>query len=75
MGQIIQQKNIIAIGGGKARVAGEIVITLFGGIVFWITNEIFLILGRGGIVPPFWSAWGVNFLFALLGIVLLLRGK
>ncbi|MCZ6472742.1 MAG: LptF/LptG family permease [SAR324 cluster bacterium] len=59
----------------KAGVAGEIVITIFGGIVYWIGNEIFLTLGRGGILHPLISAWGINFLFFLLGLTLLLRAR
>lgn len=57
----------------KGRVAGEIVVTIFGGIVFWISNEIFLIFGKGGFFHPIISAWGANLLFFLLGLALLWR--
>ena len=59
----------------RARVAGEIVITIFGGMVFWIGNETMLVLGKGGIVHPFIAAWSVNILFALLGLALMARAR
>jgi lipopolysaccharide export system permease protein len=58
-----------------ARVAGEVVVTIFGGIVYWISNETFLILGKGGLVHPFLAAWGANLLFVLLAVVLLARSR
>ena len=59
----------------RSRVAGEIVVTIFGGMIFWISNEIFLVLGRGDVIHPFFSAWGVNILFALLGLALMRRAR
>ncbi len=59
----------------RTRAAGEIVVTIFGGMIFWIGNEIFLVLGKGGVIHPFISAWGVNILFALLGLALMRRAR
>lgn len=59
----------------RGKVAGEIVLTLFGGAVFWITNETMLILGKGGVIHPFFSAWGVNLVFLFLGLFLLKRAR
>ena len=59
----------------KGRVAGELAVTVLVGIVFLICNEIFLILGRGGLFHPLISAWGANLLFGSIAIVLLLRTR
>jgi lipopolysaccharide export LptBFGC system permease protein LptF len=44
-------------------------------MVFWISNEIMLVLGKGGVVTPLLAAWGVNLVFALLGVALIMRSK
>ncbi len=59
----------------RARVAGEIVVTIFGGIVYWIGNEILLTLGQGGVIHPLIAAWGVNVLFIAVGLALFLRHR
>ena len=59
----------------KGRVAGELAVTVLVGIVFLICNEIFLILGRGGLFHPLISAWGANLLFGSIAIVLLVRTR
>ena len=59
----------------RSRTAGEVVVTIFGGMVFWISNEIMLVLGKGGVVTPLLAAWGVNLVFALLGVALIMRSK
>lgn len=59
----------------KGRVAGELILTLFGGLVYWISNEIFLILGKGGLLHPIAAAWGVNMTFLLLGLVVLRQAR
>lgn len=59
----------------RSRTAGEVVITIFGGMVFWISNEIMLVLGKGAVLPPLVAAWGVNVAFALLGLILMARSN
>lgn len=59
----------------RSRTAGEVVVTIFGGMVFWVSNAIMLVLGKGGVAPPIVAAWAVNVLFALLGLMLMLRSK
>jgi lipopolysaccharide export system permease protein len=59
----------------RSRNAGEVVVTIFGGMVFWISNEIMLVLGKGGVVTPLLAAWGVNLVFAVLGVALMARSK
>lgn len=59
----------------RSRNAGEVVVTIFGGMVFWISNEIMLVLGKGGVIAPLFAAWGVNLVFAVLGVALMLRSK
>lgn len=59
----------------RSRTAGEVVVTIFGGMVFWISNEIMLVLGKGGVLPPLAAAWGVNLAFALLGLTLMARSN
>lgn len=52
------------------RVAGEVLITLLVGLVFMIGSEILFILAKGGILPLWIGALGVNAAFALGALVL-----
>lgn len=55
----------------RARVAGELVITLLTGLVFMVGSQILYILGKGGFVGPATAAWSVNVAFLLLALGLL----
>jgi lipopolysaccharide export system permease protein len=41
--------------------------------LYWLLLQFGKILGRNGVMSPFWAAWGVNIIFVIAGIVLLLR--
>ncbi len=53
------------------RVAGEVLVTLLVGLVFMISSEILFILGKGGFLPGWIAALGVNVAFAGVGLALL----
>jgi lipopolysaccharide export system permease protein len=50
------------------RVASEVLVTLLVGLVFMIASEILFILGKGGFLPPYVAALGVNAVFAGIGL-------
>ncbi|MBF0279237.1 MAG: LptF/LptG family permease [SAR324 cluster bacterium] len=54
---------------GKAA-EGMAMSSLFG-ILFWITNQIFLAIGNAGALSPFLAAWLTNFIFLGLALVLI----
>ena len=45
------------------------------GLVYWFFYGICIALGQGGELPPLISAWAANFIFAILGLYLLLHVK
>jgi LPS export ABC transporter permease LptG len=55
----------------RARVAGELAITLLTGLLFMVGTQILYTLGKGGFVGPALSAWSINVAFALLAAGLL----
>lgn len=55
----------------RARVAGEMVVTLLTGLVFMVATQILYILGKGGFISPIPAALSVNLVFGLLGLALL----
>jgi len=57
----------------KGRVAAELIITILAGVVFWIGNEIVLIFGKSGALPPYLAAWAANLVFLMIGVALLRR--
>ena len=59
----------------RGRVSAEILLTLLLGLIFMIGTQITFLLGRGGFVPPLWSAGSINLLFFLVGCILLLRTR
>jgi lipopolysaccharide export system permease protein len=54
-------------------VATGFAISVLSYIIYWEFTSIAQILGRGGLLPPFWSAWIVNFLFLGGGVYILIR--
>ncbi|MDH4122188.1 MAG: LptF/LptG family permease [Deltaproteobacteria bacterium] len=58
-----------------ARGSGELLIAIVIGLCFWVSNEVFQMLGRGGTLTPFLGAWMANFLFTGLGGWLFLRAR
>jgi lipopolysaccharide export system permease protein len=59
-------------GGGIARGMGLSIII---GFVYFVFFNFSLTLGKGGILPPWFSAWVANILFGSLGSYLILRVK
>ena len=59
----------------RGKVSGELMITILLGVIFWIGNEIFLIFGKSGTIPPYAAAWGANLLFLAVGIMLIRRAN
>jgi lipopolysaccharide export system permease protein len=57
-------------GGGMALGIGMSVII---GFIYFVFFNFSLSLGRGGVLPPLFSAWVANILFGSLGIYLLLQ--
>jgi lipopolysaccharide export LptBFGC system permease protein LptF len=52
------------------RVAGEVLVTLLVGLVFMIGSETLFILAKGGFLPLWIGALGVNLVFAAVGLYL-----
>lgn len=47
-------------------------VTIF---VYYVTDALFMAIGKSGAIPPFVSAWGANITFASAGIFLFERGN
>jgi len=59
----------------RGKVSGEVVLSILAGVVFWLGNEIFFVLGKGEFLPPVVSAWGVNGAYLALGLTLIYRTR
>ncbi|AZR74912.1 permease [Anoxybacter fermentans] len=50
-----------------------VVFTLVVVFAYYVIQSLFRSFGSNGLLPPFWAAWLPNIIFAVLGIILLLR--
>ncbi|MDH4224290.1 MAG: LptF/LptG family permease [Deltaproteobacteria bacterium] len=57
----------------RGKAGGEVMLTIFLGASFWIGNEIFQMLGRGGYLTPLLAAWAANLLFSVVALTLFAR--
>jgi lipopolysaccharide export system permease protein len=68
--------GLIGIPLGLGRILGRgisrgIGLSLVIALVYFILNSLSVSLGHGGVLPPFWSAWVTNLMFALIGVGLM----
>lgn len=57
-------------GGGIAIGLGLSLAVAFS---YWVAHTLFIALGHGGYVPPVIAAWGANFIFGLMAMILVLQ--
>ena len=55
----------------QGRAAEGMVLSCIFGILFWITNQIFLTIGNAGALPPLLAAWITNLLSFMLVLALM----
>lgn len=58
-----------------SSIARDISLCFFIVIVYWLLFSAALSMGKTGWVPPFWAAWGPNFLFFGFGVFMVLRTR
>ena len=59
-------------GGRSSGIALGIAISLAIGFSYFIINSVVLSFGQAGVLPPIISAWAANFIFAALGVWLVM---
>ena len=57
----------------RGRVGLEASMTILLGVLFWLTAEIFFLLGKGEVIPPIAATWLAHGAFGLVGLVLYRR--
>ena len=61
--------------GRRGSTSAGIVLAILLGFSYWLVLAVGLSLGKTGVLPPVLAAWVGNIVFAVLGIVLLLRAE
>ena len=61
--------------GRRGSTSAGIVLAILLGFSYWLVLAVGLSLGKTGVLPPLLAAWVGNMVFAVLGVVLLLRAE